>query len=271
VFKSLYHHSSKPLQKTEEVFLFNKFRQFCAMNLIIDEGNTAFKLAVYERDTQVDFHSFESIEKQEMHSWISDRLSTIKHVIVSSVVNNGLDLSRYNFNELRLDEATPLPIQNEYKTPQTLGRDRLANAVGAWFKNPNQNSLVIDMGTCIKYDLTSSNGSYLGGNISPGIKMRFGALNHFTAKLPLLRRNKVAFSYGIDTNSSIHNGVEQGVYHEINGFISKYLDDFGQLTIFMTGGDAKFFDKPFICDIFAHSDLTLFGLNKILAYNVENT
>ncbi len=240
------------------------------MNLIIDEGNTAFKMAVYENDLQLEFEVFEPFEKQEMHSWISDRLSKIKHVIISSVVVEGLDLSRYNFNELRLDETTPLPIKNNYKTPETLGRDRLANAVGGWFRNLNQNTLVIDLGTCIKYDLIGSDGSYKGGNISPGIKMRFGALNHYTSKLPLLKRSKVDFKYGIDTNSSIHNGVEQGVYHEINGFIQKYSDDFGQLTIFMTGGDANFFDKPFICDIFAHSDLTLFGLNKILTYNVEN-
>ena len=206
-----------------------------------------------------------------MHSWISDNLGRIENAIVSSVVNKSLDLSRYNFKIIQLKSNTPIPIKNIYKSPQTLGIDRLANAVGAWFKNPQKNSLVIDLGTCIKYDLVGAEGSYLGGNISPGIKMRFGALNHFTAKLPLLRKNNIVFNYGIDTNSSIHNGVEQGVFHEINGFIQKYQDDFGQLTIFMTGGDANFFDIPFICDIFAHSDLTLYGLNKILTYNVENT
>jgi type III pantothenate kinase len=240
------------------------------MNLIIDEGNTAFKLALYSEDAMVEKASFYPSERQEMHSWISDYLSQIKHVIVSSVVETGLDLSRYKFNELVLDEKTKLPIDNKYKTPETLGRDRLANAVAAWYLNKNANSLVIDLGTCVKYDLVSAKGEYLGGNISPGIKMRFESLNHFTAKLPLLQKKDIDFTYGVDTDTSIYNGVEQGVYHEMNGFIEKYKSDFSQLTIFMTGGDANFFDKPFICDIFAHSDLTLFGLNKILIYNVES-
>jgi type III pantothenate kinase len=152
-----------------------------------------------------------------------------------------------------------------------LGRDRLANAVGAWYKNENQNSLIIDVGTCIKYDLVNAQGEYLGGAISPGISMRFEALNKFTANLPLLSKQKTATKYGDDTNSSIYKGVQEGIYHEINGFIQEYSDEFSRLTIFMTGGDAKFFDKPFICDIFADSDLTLFGLNKILTYNVQNT
>ncbi|MEO9533810.1 MAG: type III pantothenate kinase [Crocinitomicaceae bacterium] len=240
------------------------------MNLIIDEGNTAFKLAIYRADELIEKSIFHPSERQEMHSWISDYLSNIKHVIVSSVVENGLDLSRYKFNEIVLDESTKLPIKNTYKTPKTLGRDRLANAVACWFLNKGGNSLVIDLGTCVKYDLVSSTGEYLGGNISPGIKMRFASLNHFTSKLPLLQKKDIDFTYGVDTDTSIYNGVEQGVYHEMNGFIEKYKSDFSELTIFMTGGDANFFDKPFICDIFAHADLTLFGLNKILSYNVES-
>jgi type III pantothenate kinase len=240
------------------------------MNLIIDEGNTAFKLALFEGDELVKCEVFEPFERQEMHSWISDALTSIKHVIISSVVNKGLDLSRYKFNEIILDMSTRIPLANDYETPESLGKDRLANAVGAWFRNPNGNSLVVDLGTCIKYDLVTSDGRYKGGNISPGINMRYASLNHFTAKLPLLKREKIEFNYGIDTNTSIHNGVEQGAYHEINGFIQKYQEQFPDLTIFMTGGDAKFFDKPFICDIFADSNLTLFGLNKILMHNAEN-
>ena len=241
------------------------------MNLIIDEGNTAFKFAIFRYDLIVASAVFKPVERQEMHSWISDYLTSIKHVIVSSVVDNGLDLLRYKFNEIRLNEYTPIPLINKYETISTLGRDRLANAVGVWYKNPDQNSLVIDLGTCIKYDLVNRKSEYLGGNISPGIEMRFNSLNHFTAKLPLLKKSKIDLSFGKDTKSSILNGVEQGVYHEINGFIQQYKDDFSELTIFMTGGDANFFDKPFICDIFAHSDLTLFGLNKILTYNVQNS
>lgn len=240
------------------------------MNLIIDEGNTAFKLALFNWDELVACKSFLPHERQEMHSFISDAITKIRHAMVSSVVDNGLDLSRYTFNEWSLGHGTPLPIKNEYQSRQTLGKDRLCNAVGAWAKNPNGNSLVIDLGTCIKYDLMSANGSYLGGNISPGLKMRYQALNHYTAKLPLLEKGEFEYGYGVDTESSIMNGVQQGIYHEINGFIRRYRHEFPELTIFMTGGDAKSFDKPFIVDIFADPNLTLFGLNKILLHNVEN-
>lgn len=241
------------------------------MNLVIDEGNTAFKLALYKGDDLIKKAVFDEKNRLEIHSWITDALSSIKYVIVSSVVNNGLDLSRYNFSILHLDENTPIPLQNNYEHPEKLGKDRLANAVGAWYMNSGGNSLIVDLGTCVKYDLVSSNGIYLGGNISPGISMRLKALNHFTAKLPLLPLKKTELDYGRNTESSIYNGVLLGVFHEINGFITQYGADFSQLTIFMSGGDAKFFDKPFIYDIFAHPDLTLFGLNKILNYNVENS
>lgn len=239
------------------------------MNLIIDEGNTAFKLAVFSGNDLVKSQSFLPFERQEMHSWISDYLTDIKHVIVSSVVEKHLDLSRYKFNELLLDEHTELPIKNHYQTPETLGRDRLANAVGAWSKNKNGHSLVVDLGTCIKYDLVQHEKGYLGGNISPGLKMRLAALHEFTAKLPELPLQHTEFGFGTDTASSMYNGALQGAYHEINGFLRKYAQEFPDLTIFMTGGDAKFFDKPFICDIFADSDLTLYGLNQILIFNVE--
>lgn len=241
------------------------------MYLIIDEGNTAFKLALYEQEELVQMKVFYPHERDEIHSFISDYLSQISNAIVSSVVNEGLDLSRYNFIILILGAHTPLPIQNNYSTPHSLGKDRIANAVGAWGKNPKGNSLVIDLGTCIKYDLVNTNGEYLGGNISPGIEMRFKALNEFTDKLPLLSKSTSPTIYGIDTNSSIHSGVQNGVYNEINGFIQTYSKQFPQLTIFMTGGDANSFDKPFIYDIFAHPNLTLFGLNKILSYNVESS
>lgn len=239
------------------------------MHLIIDEGNTAFKLALYHEGELVEMKVFYPDDRDEIHSFISNYLSQINHAIVSSVVNEGLDLSRYNFNVLILDAHTPLPIQNKYSTPHSLGKDRIANAVGVWSKNPKGNSLVIDLGTCIKYDLINANGEYLGGNISPGIEMRYKALNTFTDQLPLLSKSVSPLLYGIDTNSSIHSGVQEGAFNEINGFIQTYNKQFPHLTIFMTGGDANSFDKPFIYDIFAHPNLTLFGLNKILSYNVE--
>lgn len=243
------------------------------MNLIVDQGNTATKLALFDAEKKMHSNvSFAKNEVEKVEKWISDHVELIESVIVSSVTNDilAIPVSR----RIDLDFNTPLPLVNRYETPQTLGKDRIANAVGAWRKNPNRASLVIDLGTCIKYDLVSSNGEYLGGNISPGMEMRYKALNHFTDQLPRIEAEVFEFNFGTDTKTSIQNGVQQAITHEINGFIQRYSLEFAQLTIFMTGGDLKYFDKGFKNSIFANpiifgANLTLFGLNEILSYNVE--
>jgi type III pantothenate kinase len=121
----------------------------------------------------------------------------------------------------------------------------------------------------VKYDLVSASGEYLGGAISPGLEMRFKALHEFTDKLPLLESTTVAEDFGTDTESSIASGVKLGIIHEINGFIERYSLQFTDLTIFMTGGDLKYFDKAFKNRIFALPDLTLIGLNEILQHNIQ--
>lgn len=242
------------------------------MNLIIDQGNTATKLALFEGDILSEKKMFSKSNQAEIENWIESQVSSNANVLVSSVTNDVLKINKETV--IILDENTPLPIGNDYHTPQTLGKDRIANAVAIWSKNPQKNTLCIDIGTCIKYDLVSASGKYLGGNISPGIEMRYKALNTFTDRLPLIEPEAFEFSYGKDTETSIKNGVQQAVFHEINGFIQRYEQEFGQLTIFMTGGGAKFFDKGFKNTIFAipvtfWADLTVFGLNEILKHNVE--
>ena len=148
-----------------------------------------------------------------------------------------------------------------------MGKDRIANAVGIWSLNKHKDSLCIDLGTCIKYDLVSREGVYLGGNISPGMEMRYKALAHFTDKLPLVNPQPYKTKYGVDTTSSIVHGVQEAITHEINGFITRYTNEFIDLTIFMTGGDLNYFDKVYKNSIFANSDLTVVGLNEILIYN----
>ena len=112
-------------------------------------------------------------------------------------------------------------------------------------------------------------GVYLGGNISPGMNMRYAALESFTDQLSLIASEEFVFGFGTTTKTSILNGVQHAIFHEINGFIERYQEQFGELTIFMTGGDLKYFDKGNKNPIFADSDLTIFGLNEILKYNVE--
>jgi len=235
------------------------------MNLVIDQGNTKTKLGLYAEDHLQLETEFESHEIEQIENWISNEGSETTHVLISSVIDQTIKMDGKEV--LQFDENTDLPIFNKYKTKDTLGKDRLANAVAIWMKNPNQNSLCIDLGTCIKYDLVNADGAYLGGNISPGLKMRFSALNHYTSKLPLLEPAHDLGLYGKSTDSSIHEGVQQGIYHEINGFIERYSIEMEGLTIFMTGGDLKFFDKEYKNPIFADAGLTLFGLNEILKHN----
>lgn len=237
------------------------------MNLIIDQGNTYIKCALFNNDELLEIRSFDYNSSKKMYQWISE--FQIQHAIISSVVKFEIDLKSYCKGEIiSLDDQTKIPIENKYETPKTLGLDRLANAVYAWSENPEKPSLIIDAGTCIKYDLINKNGAYLGGVISPGLQMRYKALHHFTDNLPKLEPKRPKTFLGNDTNSSLHHGVITSIDHEINGYIEQYNKEFGQLTIFMTGGDSIFFDKTDKKHIFAIQNLTLFGLNKILLYNV---
>lgn len=250
--------------------------QFCGMNLIIDQGNTATKLAIFSQKKLMDKIAFSKDEFVKTNQWLLKNCSRDTPVLHSSVTNQSLSIPSGRI--VMLDHQTPIPIKNNYQTPETLGHDRLANAVAISKLAGDEPALAIDLGTCIKYDLIA-NRTYLGGNISPGMNMRFDALHQLTDQLPRIDSTGDMFeegflNYGISTSTSIINGVQQAIIHEINGFISRYKQEFTGLTIFMTGGDAKFFDKAFKKGIFAFSvkyreDLTLFGLNEILEYNVK--
>lgn len=238
------------------------------MNLIVDQGNTATKVALFNGDNSIELkRSFQKSDTSALYAWVDEHTSQGDYCLTSSVTNQELVFP--NLQTIAFNQNTKLPIEIGYKTPTTLGKDRLANAVAIWTLNPGKPSLAIDLGTCIKYDLVNGEGVYLGGNISPGIKMRYRALHEFTDKLPLIEPDIFEFNYGDTTESSLKNGVQHAIYHEINGFISRYQNQMGQLTIFMSGGDLKYFDNRYKNTIFADSELTLRGLNEILKHNVE--
>lgn len=240
------------------------------MNLIIDQGNTALKIALFEGDKLISKAVIENNQPKDLFIWLDRNVVMPVHVITSSVVNQELDLSSLQISSaLKLNSKTPLPIKIHYKSPETLGNDRLANACGIWKLNPKKNSLAVDLGTCIKYDLVIAEGIYKGGAISPGLAMRYRSLHEFTAKLPLIKNDQAPQFIGTDTKSSLISGVELGISYEINGFIQRYSEDFSDLTIFMTGGDLNHFDKGIKNRIFANPDLTLIGLNEILQFNVQ--
>lgn len=170
---------------------------------------------------------------------------------------------------LKLDHLTPLPIRNSYRTKETLGYDRIAAAVGANARYPGQDILIIDMGTAITIDFVSSKNEFLGGNISPGLLMRFRSLHEFTSRLPQVEPAEQNVLLGDDTESAIRAGVQNGIIFELDGYINEQKMRYPRLQVLMTGGDAVLFDKKLKNSIFVDLNLNLFGLHRILEYNVE--
>ena len=160
-----------------------------------------------------------------------------------------------------------IPGVNLYETPETLGYDRMAAVVGANEQFPHRDILVIDAGTCITYEFIDSKGQYHGGNISPGMQMRFKALHQFTGRLPLVDTNGRKLPMGRDTETAIRAGVMKGMEYEISGYIESMKHKYPELLVFLTGGDDFSFDSSVKSIIFADRFLVLKGLNRILNYN----
>ena len=241
------------------------------MNLIIDIGNTRTKLGIFGKDKLIRKGILEKgWGVKELKAFVAER--KIENVAVSSVA--GLDVKAEKFlknykSYLKLSAITPIPIENSYKSPNTLGNDRLAAVIGAHYLYPGKGCLVIDAGTCITYDFISAAGVYEGGNISPGIDMRLKAMHTFTASLPLVERKNLVSPIGKDTKTSILTGGQLGALLEMEGFIKLYKAKFALLNVILTGGDAEYFANKMKTKIFVNSNLVLVGLNEILKYNVQ--
>ncbi len=178
-------------------------------------------------------------------------------------------LGRLPFPILRLSPDTPVPITNRYRSPQTLGSDRLAAVIGASSLKPGKDLLIIDAGTCITYEVIDARGNYWGGNIAPGMQMRLRALHEFTARLPLVDAEGEVPGMGYDTETAIRSGVLRGMKYEIEGYIKSMRSKFPNLQVFLTGGDHINFDTNITNIIFSDKYIVPRGLNKILDYNLE--
>lgn len=196
-------------------------------------------------------------------------LNKVSSAILSSVQNIGKEFFKVinEFSVIVLSENTPLPIKNNYATASSLGKDRLAAAVGASVLYPEKDVLVFDAGTCLTIDFINSDKEYVGGRISPGIEMRYNALHTFTDKLPLIKSEKNALAIGNDTKTSIISGVQQGILAEVKTIISEYKSKNTDTVFVFTGGDSFYFEKELKNSIFANPNLVLIGLNEILDYN----
>jgi len=237
--------------------------------LILDIGNTLIKIAVFQESKLVGEYTSKNLEEAKI---ILEDLS-FEHALMSSVKFDYQTLCEFfSFPFVYLNSSTPVPITNLYATPQTLGVDRKAAVIGAREKIGEGRILVIDMGSCITIDYLSENNEYLGGAISPGISMRFKAMNEFTARLPLtsLSVNDIPQSViGDSTFSGLQTGVYHGVKFEIEGYIKTYEKHFGQIKVIICGGDSILFESLTKDHIFVIPNLVLFGLNRILCYNVN--
>jgi type III pantothenate kinase len=240
------------------------------MNLVIDVGNSLVKLAVFE-ETEILTKKIIKLDLFLKHiDLLRKEYKQINRAIISSVgklKKTDVAYIKKYFDLIQLDTATRLPFINRYKTPNTLGMDRVALVSAAVQQYPKNNVLIIDAGTCITYDFVSVEKEYLGGAISPGIRMRYQSLNNLTAKLPLLETEVPKNMIGNSTNNSIHSGVVFGVLKEIEGIIDNYKLKYEHLTVILTGGDANFLSKQLKSSIFANSNFLLEGLNYILQFN----
>ena len=248
------------------------------MNLCIDQGNSRTKVALMTDEGKMINHfiykSFSSAEVERLFD-----LYAITDSIISSVVNIEAavvnTLHRRSQHFVLFDHNTPVPIINRYDTPQTLGQDRLAAAVGAKSLNPEENLLIIDAGSAITYDFVSAEGEYMGGNIAPGLKMRFVMLQRMTKKLPLVEvdENELIPLFGKNTRDAIAAGVIRGVAYEVKGYMRTLGEKVPHFRTFLTGGNAPYVlnnvrtSRTEKREIRYEKHLVLIGLNEILRFN----
>jgi type III pantothenate kinase len=240
------------------------------MNLSIDLGNTYAKTGLFEGANLIETQW--KLTYPELVSYV--RSVRPERIMVSSVSYSEEQL-RTEFSDITseiylLKSTTQVPIKKLYDTPETLGADRVAAAVGARVLFPDLNCVVIDMGTCITYDLVGLDDNFYGGIIAPGVRMRFKAMNTFTKRLPLLEPEPIPELIGKSTKHAMQSGVMNGILAEINGFVDEYGKVLTNINVILCGGDATYFANRIKNPNFVIPELVLIGLNRILEYNVKN-
>jgi type III pantothenate kinase len=248
--------------------------------LCIDLGNTRSKIGVFDnKGILLHTQAFAHLNPDTLNQ-LSTQYS-IAQVMLSSVANDA-ELKKYlnqqsNLQWLELTHQTPLPFQNLYGSPQTLGKDRLAAVAGAHYLYAQTNVLVIDAGTCIKFDAIDQQARYYGGSIAPGIAMKLKALHAFTDRLPLLNYDTQAHNpqlpalIGNNTPNALLSGVINGTIAECAGMIAQYQNIYNPLTILITGGDAPLLQHTLQNKYYTAPHLLLYGLYHLFSYQLSLT
>ena len=241
------------------------------MQLIIDIGNTLIKYYVFDEGVILDSYH------DPLENWslslqkIKKEFPKLKSAIISDVNGsfiNELQEALVPLPFVNCSIELKLPFKTQYNPPKQLGQDRIALLAACQLLYPHKNVLVIDIGSCITYDLLDQNGIHQGGAISPGFSMRFKSMSDYSGKLPLLQPKKEGNDLvGTSTEAAMHSGVYHGIFFELQGIISIYQSKHKHLTVILTGGDAQMLSKPLKNSIFAHSNFLAKGLNYILALN----
>ena len=237
------------------------------MNIVIDQGNSSAKIAIFDRKKLYASYIYKSLKPERFLKLLLQYSPS--HGIFSSVTEKEPEYLEVLRSKIKhfvvLNAETPLPIRLKYETPDTLGKDRIAAAVGAYKQKPGKNLLVIDAGTAITYDYIDANGVYFGGNISPGMTIRFKSLHHYTSQLPMLDEKGDIPFIGDSTDTAIRSGVVSGIVREMDSYITEFKKKHNVL-IFLTGGHSFYFESRLKNTIFADGNLVLKGLNEILNY-----
>ena len=153
------------------------------MNLLVDIGNTLTKIAVSDGKSIVTEFKLRSIDLDFIKDIIED--NNIKNIAISNVrkPNQKLfDLCNSKSNLYTFNKEIRLPFNNPYDDG-LVGEDRLSLILGAYSLYPQDNVLVVDLGTCITYDIKTSKNDYQAGGISPGLALRKKSLSSGTVNL----------------------------------------------------------------------------------------
>ncbi|MDB5121076.1 MAG: pantothenate kinase, type [Sphingobacteriales bacterium] len=240
-------------------------------NLVIDIGNSRSKIAIFNNRKLLKLDVVDELTIDKVEYYLSSE-SISKSILCSVGIdkNDVKDILKKKTTYCEFTTSIKTHVTLLYKSPETLGLDRFAAVIGAGAIHKGVNCLIIDAGTCITYDSVNRAGEYKGGSISPGIAMRFNALNAFTERLPLLKVDLLFDKwYGENTITSILSGVQQGAYAEVIGFINYYKNLYPDLQIILCGGDSEFFGSRLKNSIFAEAvktepNLVLIGLNEVI-------
>lgn len=236
--------------------------------LCLDFGNTRLKAAIFNDDALIEElvlpdDGVETLQ-QILKTYQPDR-SILSSVIDHNPVMEELLASNTSFH--KLSHQSKLNFTSPVGKPSTIGADRLALSAAAVHFFPNQNNLVIGLGSCITYNLINQNHEFLGGAISPGMEMRFKSMHDYTAKLPLVQKDWNFPVTGYDTRTNLQSGVLAGISFEIDGYIDFYASKYGNFNVVLTGGDAGYFARRLKNKIFADLKFLFKGLYAISEVN----